>query len=443
MADERISRRTFVGVAAGLAALPLTGSFGEIGRRPSAARADGARVNAWLAEFDRIGRTAGGINRVAYTDADLAGREFTLALYRAAGLTPRIDPAGNIVARLDGLDATLKPIVVGSHIDSVTDGGNFDGPLGSFAAIELARSLREQGSRLRHPLEVVVWSNEEGGLVGSKLAVGDTGAMSLDSVARSGRTLREGIGIVGGDVSRLDEAIRPRGSAACYFELHIEQGGLLEQAGIPIGIVEGIIGLRWLQVTVEGMSNHAGTTPMDQRQDAVLAAAKFTVAVNDAVRGMPGRQVATIGQVIPEPNTRNVIAGRVSLSIDLRDLDAGKLASLVATFERLGREIGAATGTRIGMALQQASAPALADSRMMGWIASSATGLGLRAQRMPSGAGHDAQAMALIAPMGMIFVPSIGGISHSPKEYTTPQDVVHGVNVLFNAVLAADGALDA
>lgn len=441
MPTEGMSRRHFVGAAAGLAALPFVASGAAAGL-PAMPRSDGERVNRWLAQFDRIGRTAGGINRVAYTEADLAGRAFTMELYREAGLSPRIDAAGNIVARLDGTDPVLKPIVLGSHVDSVTDGGNYDGPLGSFAAIEVARSLREQGKRLRHPLEVVVWSNEEGGLVGSKLAVGDTAAMSLDSVARSGKTLREGIAYVGGDVSRLEESIRPRGSAACYFELHIEQGGLLDRAGIPIGVVEGIIGLRWLAVTIEGMSNHAGTTPMDQRQDAVLAAAKFTVAVNEAVRAMPGRQVATIGQVIPEPNTRNVIAGRVSLSIDARDLSSDVLATMVATFERIGREVAAATGTRITMQLQQSSAPALADPRMMGWIASSAAGLGLRAQRMPSGAGHDAQAMALIAPMGMIFVPSVGGISHSPQEYTRPEDIVRGVDVLFNAVLAADADLD-
>jgi N-carbamoyl-L-amino-acid hydrolase len=431
-----MKRRAFLQSAAAAAALPLT----SLRRPPAPLHVDGARLNAWLAAFDGIGRTAGGINRVAYSDADLAGRAFTLDLFREAGLAPRIDAAGNIVGRLEGADPSLPPILIGSHVDSVTDGGNFDGPLGSFAALEVARSLQEQGVRLRHPLEVVVWSNEEGGTIGSKLAVGDLAGVDLDAAARSGRTLREGIGLVGGNVERLAEAVRPAGSVACYIELHIEQGGLLERSGLQIGVVEGIVGLRWIDVTIDGFANHAGTTPMDQRRDAMLAAAKFTVAVNDAVRGEPGRQVATVGRLVAVPNTRNVIPGQVMLSIDLRDLEPATLARFAARFEQLGREIGAATGTTFSFADAVSSAPALADPRVMDWIEASAGLLGLSRRRMPSGAGHDAQEVARIAPVGMIFVPSVGGISHSPREFTKPEDVVNGADVLLNAVVAADRA---
>lgn len=406
--------------------------------RPAPLRVNGERLNGWLARFDSIGRTPGGINRVAYSEADLAGRAFTLDLFRQAGLVPRLDTAGNILARLEGSDPSLPPILIGSHVDSVTDGGNYDGPVGSFSAIEAARSLREQGVRLRHPVEVVVWQNEEGGTIGSKLAIGDLAAADLDKVARSGKTLREGLGIVGGDVSRLNEAVRKRGDLACYIELHIEQGGLLEQAGLQIGVVEGIVGLRWFEIAIEGFANHAGTTPMDQRRDAMLAAAKFTVAVNDAVRAEPGRQVATVGRLIPQPNTTNVIPGQVVLTVDLRDLDPAKLIRFTAVFERLGREIGAATGTTFGMKPLVHSEPALADPQVMGWIEAAAGLLGLTRRWMPSGAGHDAQEIARIAPMGMIFVPSVAGISHSPREYTKPEDVVHGADVLLNAVVAAD-----
>lgn len=427
-------RRHFMGQAAALAAVPF------IRMRPDRAplRVDGARLNGWLARFDAVGRTAGGINRVGYSEADLAGRSFTMDLFRQAGLSPRIDAAGNIIGRLEGTERGLPPIIIGSHVDSVTDGGNFDGPVGSFAAIEVARSLQEQGARLRHPLEVAVWSNEEGGVIGSKLAVGDHAAVDLDSVARSGRTIREGIGIVGGNVARLDDEVRPKGSAACYLELHIEQGGLLEQAGLQVGVVQGIIGLRWLEVTIEGFANHAGTTPMDQRRDAMLAAAKFTVAVHDAVRSEPGRQVATVGRVVPEPNTRNVIPGKVTLTVDLRDLDPAKLERFAGAFEQLGREIGAATGTTFAVRRVTSSAPALAAPHVMDWIDASAASLGLSRQRMLSGAGHDAQELSLIAPMGMIFIPSVGGISHSPREFSHPHDVVHGANVLLNSVVAAD-----
>src|SRR5207247_6800963 len=164
------------------------------------------------------------------------------------------------------------PIIIGSHIDSVTDGGNYDGSVGSFGAIEVARSLREQNVRLRRPLEVVLWQNEEGGTVGSALAAGALPSSDLDKTARSGKTIRDGIRIIGGDPERLAESVRKRGDVACYLELHIEQGARLDQSGINIGIVEGIVGLRWSEITIQGFANHAGTTPMDQRQDAMLAA---------------------------------------------------------------------------------------------------------------------------------------------------------------------------
>ena len=405
---------------------------------PAPLHVNGARLNGWLAKFDSIGRTPTGINRVAYSDADLAGRTFTLGLFREAGFTPRIDAAGNIFGRLEGTDRSLKPILIGSHVDSVTDGGNFDGPVGSFSGIEVARSLREQGVRLRHPVDVVVWSNEEGGTIGSKCAIGHITPADLDKVARSGKKIGEGIGLVGGNVARLSDAVLHKGDLTCYIELHIEQGGLLEKAGLQIGVVEGIVGLRWFEITVTGFSNHAGTTPMDQRQDAMLAAAKFAVAINEAVRSVPGRTVATVGRMTVTPNTTNVIPGQVVLTVDLRDLDQTKIEHFSGRFEQLGREIGTATGTTFTFNRTVDSAPAISDPQVMGWVDGAAAALGFTRQRMPSGAGHDAQEIAQIAPMAMIFVPSVGGISHSPREFTKPEDVVNGANVLLNTVLAAD-----
>jgi len=434
MTDSVLSRRAFVGQLAMVAAAPFART--QPGRAPL--RANGARVNGWLAKFDAIGRTAGGINRVAYSEADLAGRTFTLDLFRDAGLAPRIDAAGNIVGRLEGTEPSLAPILIGSHVDSVTDGGNYDGPVGSFGAIEVARSLREQGIGLRHPLEVAVWQNEEGGTIGSKLAIGELTDAGLDAVARSGKTLREGIGLVGGSVGKLAGAVRTRGSVHAYIELHIEQGGTLERSNLRIGTVTGIVGLRWLDVAIDGFANHAGTTPMDQRQDALLAAARFTVAVNDTVRAEAGRQVATVGRLVASPNTRNVIPGRIELTVDLRDLDPSKLDRLEARLRQLAVEIGRTSGTTFSVTQAVVSAPAMADTRMMEWIDQSATALGLPSQRMPSGAGHDAQEIAHIAPMAMIFVPSVGGISHSPREFTKAEDVANGVDVLLNAVVRAD-----
>ena len=440
-----MQRRAFLRQSAALAALPLLAPAAAHAARGTPVlraprRVNGARLNGWLARFDAVGRTPSGINRVAYSDADVAGRAFTLDLFRESGLAPRVDAAGNIVARVEGSARSLPPIVIGSHVDSVTDGGNYDGPVGAFGAIEVARSLREQGVRLRHPLEVVVWSNEEGGTIGSKCAIGAITPADLDKVARSGVTIRAGIARVGGDVARLGDVVRKRGDVACYIELHIEQGGLLEKAGLRIGVVEGIVGLRWLEVAITGFANHAGATPMDQRQDAMLAAARFTVAVNEAITSEPGRQVATVGRVDVTPNTTNVIPGRVVLTVDLRDLDMAKVERFNRRFEQIGREIGASTRTTFAFRTTVASEPAIADGRVMGWIEESAAALGLSRQRMASGAGHDAQEMARIAPMGMIFVPSVGGISHSPRELTKPEDVAHGADVLLNAVLAADRA---
>ena len=437
-----MKRRTFLGHAGALASMPLVMPY--LSHAFSAAapmRVNGARLNEWLTKFDSIGRTPTGINRVAYSEADLAGRAFTQQLLRDAGLTPRIDTAGNIYARLEGTDRTLAPILIGSHVDSVTDGGNFDGPVGSFGAIEVARTLRETNTRLRHPVDVVIWQNEEGGTTGSKTAIGEMNDVELAKVARSGKTIRDGIGIIGGDVSRLAESVKKPGDFACYIELHIEQGGLLEKAGKQIGVVQGIVGLRWFEVTIVGFANHAGATPMDQRQDAMLAAAKFTVAVNDAVRAEPGRQVATVGRMVVSPNTTNVIPGQVVMTVDLRDLDQQKIEHFTEVFERLAREIGAATKTTFAFKRLTDSRPAISDPQVMSWIESSATALGLSSQRMPSGAGHDAQELAHIAPMAMIFIPSVGGISHSPKEFSRAADIANGADVLLNAVMAADASL--
>ena len=436
-----MERRTFLQHAAAVAALPLDRRFAApFARWSEPLRVNAERLNGWLAAFDRIGRTSGGINRVAYSPADLEGRAFTRDLFTQVGMTARLDAAGNMWARTEGTTPGLAPIVIGSHIDSVTDGGNYDGPLGSFAAIEVAATLRARGIKLRHPLDVVVWQNEEGGTIGSKLTIGALSDADLDKVARSGKTIREGIGLIGGDATKLASAVKRRGDIACYIELHIEQGGLLEKAGRQVGVVEGIVGLRWFEVTITGFANHAGATPMDQRQDAMLAAAKFTVAVNEAVRGEPGRQVATVGRMVVSPNTTNVIPAQVVMTIDLRDLDQRKIDRFSERFQQLAREIGAATNTTFAFKTLVDSEPALADARVMSWVQSSVDSLGLSSQRMPSGAGHDAQEIARIAPMGMIFIPSVGGISHSPKEFSRPADCANGANVLLNAVLAADQA---
>lgn len=254
-------------------------------------------------------------------------------------------------------------------------------------------------------------------------------------------TTREGILALGGDPARLGEAARAKGGIAAYLEIHIEQGGVLEERGTPIGVVEGIVGIARWDVTVEGFANHAGTTPMRERRDALLAAAGVITAVNRIVTAMPGRQVGTVGRIKAEPGAVNVIPGRVEMSLELRDLDAEKIRTL---FERIRTEAGSIagrTGTKIGFAaVEERTMPALTDERIRKIIEEAAKELGLESYRMPSGAGHDAQSVARIAPIGMIFVPSVGGISHSPLEFSRAADIEKGVSVLLKALFKVDAA---
>lgn len=433
-----MNRREFGAAMLGAAAaglLPRGVSAGAF-----APRVNGARLNRQLGEMNRIGRTAGGINRVAYTDADREARAYVTGLMRAAGLETRVDAAGNIIGRRAGREASRKPILFGSHVDSVPDGGNFDGPVGTLGAIEVARTLAEQRVVTRHPLEVTVWQNEEGGLYGSRAVSGALPAGELANVSRSGKTIADGIRFLGGDPARLAEARRRPGDVAGYLELHIEQGGTLEREKVAIGVVEGIVGIGQWEVTITGFANHAGTTPMDRRQDALLAGARFVELVHRVARGTPGRQVGTVGRIQAFPGAPNVIPGRVVLTLELRDLDAAKIASLHARIRQEARQIGEATGTTFAYAELHANTPAPSDARVRALIAQAARGLGLSTRVMPSGAGHDAQAIATLGPMGMIFIPSVGGISHSPREFSRPEEITNGANVLLDTLLRLDDA---
>jgi N-carbamoyl-L-amino-acid hydrolase len=438
-----MNRREFgATLATGLLSASVGRSLGmttRIARR--APRIDGARLNRHLAELSRFGANPqGGVTRLAYSDADRQAREYVLGLMRDAKLDPRIDSAGNIIASRAGRDASRKPILFGSHIDSVPEGGNYDGNVGSMAAIEVAQSLGEQGITTKHPLEVVVWQNEEGGLYGSRGVSGQLTPDELQNVSRSGKTIADGISFLGGDPQRLVAARRAKGDIAGYLELHIEQGGNLERQRIDIGVVEGIVGIKQWEVTVTGFANHAGTTPMDQRHDALLAAARFVDAVNRTVTSIPGRQVGTVGRMQAFPGAPNVIPGQVVCTLELRDLDAAKVDSLYASIAAKATRIGGDTGTTFAFRLLHENVPAPSDPRVRALIADSARELGLTTKVMPSGAGHDAQAMATLAPMGMIFIPSIGGISHAPKEFSRPEDIVNGANVLLASLLRLDDA---
>jgi beta-ureidopropionase / N-carbamoyl-L-amino-acid hydrolase len=402
---------------------------------------NGERLLADLRELATIGATAeGGVNRPAYGDEDLAAREVVRQWMRAAGLAVRVDTAGNTFGRLPNLNDT-PPIVIGSHTDSVPDGGRFDGALGTLAALEVARTVARHGLTLRHPLEVVNFQNEEGGIIGSKAVAGRLGADELAQTAMSGYTIAEGIRRLGGEPDRLTEAVRVAGSIAAYVELHIEQGRILERAGADIGVVEGIVGISYWEVTFNGIAAHAGATPMADRHDALLAAARFVDAVNRTVVSLPGRHVGTIGRLTVFPGAPNVVPSRVTLTLELRDLDQQRIEALFAVVAREAERIAADTGTTVALRPTTAVTPAPTDARVRGAIVFAARLHGLRSLDMPSGAGHDAQNMAAIAPSGMFFVPSVDGISHSPREFTSDADVVKGANVLLGTVLRLDATM--
>jgi beta-ureidopropionase / N-carbamoyl-L-amino-acid hydrolase len=405
-------------------------------------RVNPARLQRTLEELSVFGRPPGGaftdgVSRFAYSDADVEGRKYAIQLMRDAALDPKVDAAGNIIGHRLGTDSSLKPILFGSHIDSVPSGGNFDGQLGSMAAIEIARTLNDHQVSTRHPLEIVLWSNEEGGTVGSEAAA--NGLSSEDLERRiNGIRIGDGIRKIGGDPARLADARRAPGSFECYLELHIEQGGNLDKAGIPIGVVEGIVCIDEYEVEIRGFANHAGTTPMPERRNALLGAAKLIELVQEVVTRDPGRQVGNVGHLEVFPNARNVVPGLVKHTIELRDLSAEKVAAMGEEIQRRAPDIARQTKTEISIRKTEHDAPAVATPAIQSQIEAVALGLGLKTMRLPSGAGHDAQNMAKLGPMGMIFVPSVGGISHSPKESTRWPDCANGANVLLQTVLRID-----
>jgi beta-ureidopropionase / N-carbamoyl-L-amino-acid hydrolase len=434
-----------LGAVGGLGALstglvrPGFGDFSDPRVSLDDLRVNGDRLNRHLTALAEFGKNPqGGVSRTAYSDADKQGRDYVMRLMRDARLDVALDTAGNIYGRRAGSDARRKPLMFGSHIDSVPEGGNYDGTVGSLGAIEVAQTLAERSVTTRHPIEVIIFQNEEGGTVGSRALISELHEKDLGLVARSGKTLRDGMTFIGANMGRLAEAGRKKGDIAAYVELHIEQGGTLEEEGLKIGIVEGIVGIGWWDVTIEGFSNHAGTTPMNRRKDAMLAAGRFIELVNRVATSESGRQVGTVGRIQALPGAPNVIPGRVVCSLEFRDLDSAKITALYERVKRESDAIAKATGTTFTFAETYLSKPALTSPRVQQVIAGAAKTLGLTTKTMPSGAGHDAQHVAMIAPAGMIFVPSVGGISHSPKEYSKPEDCVNGANALLQTVLAMD-----
>ena len=409
---------------------------------------DGARLWSTLQTLGRIGETPAGMDRIAFSPAEIEARAYVTGLLREAGLATRVDMAGNLIATRPGRESGLKPIAMGSHIDTVPMGGKFDGALGVIAAIEVVRTLADHGTETRHPLEVIAFTNEEGGrfhrgLFGSRAMAGLLVPEDLTVVDAEGKRLAEHLAAVGADKARIAEAVRPRGALAGYLEYHIEQGPELERAGKQIGVVTGITGRFVLEVDIQGTTNHAGTTPMDLRHDAMVAAAHVALVVQRLAAEEKACRVGTLGVVHVRPGAVNVIPGAAHLEAEFRDLEMSRLEDTERRFVAACARIAADTGTKIDVKRQEIVQAAPTAARYREIVEAVARGLGHSTMPVPSGAGHDAQAIAQICDIGMIFVPSRAGVSHAIEEFTPEDDCVRGANVLLATLLELDRSLDA
>jgi len=403
-----------------------------------APRIDGERLWSSLVETAQFGATSGGgVSRLALGTADKQARDWLAHDCAELGGRLTIDEVGNMFARFDGADATLDPIAMGSHLDTQPMGGRFDGILGVLGALEVLRTLKASGRQTRHPLLLVNWTNEEGArfspaMLGSGVHVG-----TFDVAYALNR--RDDVGVA--FAAALDQ-IGYRGPLAAgatrigaMFELHIEQGPVLEARNIPIGVVEGVQAIRWFEAKIAGRAAHAGSTPMSLRQDALVVAARLVLAVKDlAMRFVPG--LATVGILEAHPGSANVVPGAVRLTIDIRHPDDDELDRMEMVLRQLVPEL--ASVGQVELAETWRSPAVSFDPDCIAAVERAAGRAGLASHRMISGPGHDAAYVARIAPTAMIFVPCQGGVSHNEAEFATQRDCAQGAQVLLEAVLDYD-----
>lgn len=400
-------------------------------------RINQARLLAALDELAAIGRTEdGSCCRLALTDEDKAGRDLVVKRMRELGLEVRIDPIGNIFGRRAGRE-DIAPVMTGSHIDTVRTGGRFDGCLGVLGGLEVVRTLNGAGIATRRPLVVAVFTDEEGArfhpdMAGSLAYVGGLPLQELyDTRGIDGKRFEDELRRIG----YLGDAPIPLYRPHAYVELHIEQGPVLDIEGVTIGAVENLQGISWQEVTIVGQSNHAGTTPMRLRHDAGYCAAAIGHFLRQLARDMGGNQVATMGKVDLHPNLINVIAARAKVTVDLRNTDEALLKQAEQRFAGFLKQLAADEGVKIETRSLARFEPVIFDQGVADLIARTAQRLGHSCRPMTSGAGHDAQMIARIAPTAMIFVPSIRGISHNPAEDTKPEHLAAGADVLLHTLL--------
>lgn len=409
---------------------------------------DAGRLNGHLADLARFGATeTGGITRYALSPEEKATTETVATWMREAGLEVRRDAVGNLFGRLPG--KRLGPaILTGSHLDSVPNGGNYDGPAGVIAGLEAVRSLRQQGLVPELPIEVACFMGEEGsrfsyGLLGSSVLAGTFPYAEVESIRdQEGVSLAEALREYGGDPEALPSAAAPGGAYAAYVELHIEQSGVLESRGLPVGIVSGIAGMRELRGVIRGRAEHAGACPMDLRRDPMPAAAEVILEAERAARESGPTTRATVGFITAQPGASNVIPADVTLTFDIRDLDAARRDACVERVKAAFAAICQRRGLTYELHLEHTSVPIHCDAGVMQSMEAAARHLGLEPTQLPSGAVHDGANIASLCPVGMIFVRSRDGLSHCPQEYTSPEDLAAGTRLLAETLWRlANGAI--
>ena len=383
----------------------------------------------------------GSVCRRGFTKADCEGRQRVARWMEEAGLSIRVDAAGNLIGRWDGEEPGLPALVTGSHIDTVPTGGHFDGALGVLAGLDVVRTLKASGRRLRHPLEVIAFADEESTMVGCKGMAGTASFDPADYTTSNGEPIAVNLERIGGHWPSLASARRDDESIAAFLELHVEQGSVLESRGDAIGVVDGVVGQRRFSIRITGQANHAGTTPMDLRKDALVTAAEVVLAIETLAIRHPGDPVATVGRLQVWPNAANVVPGSVEMTVDLRDLSPQVLEELVDGLMQNLETIGERRQCSIAIEPQFEVAPTPADALVIEAVAASAAELGFSYSHLPSRASHDAQELGRRWPMGMIFVPSRGGLSHSAAEFTSAEQCRSGTAVLLKALLRLDQML--
>jgi len=407
-------------------------------------RVNGERLWSTIIETSRFGGTpGGGVTRLTLSDADREVRDWFVAQCRALGCVVTVDEVGNIFARRAGRDNTRPPIAFGSHLDTQPSGGKFDGIAGVLSGLEVMRTLSENDVVTDSPLELIDWTNEEGSrFAPTMIASGAFSGIYTTGYAhglkdRQGNTFRgelERIGYLGD---------RPAGDhrPAAYFELHIEQGPILDQEHVTIGVVTGAQGQRWYDVTVTGRDSHAGATPMPTRKDAMLACARVTEGVSQVALSHPPAGMGTVGLVEVRPNSRNVIPGRVFFTVDLRHPDGAVLNRMHEEYTALVSRVAAGTRTDIKSECVMDLPPTRFDVRCVAMVRGVAERPGYSHRDIVSGPGHDAVNVARVLPAAMVFVPCIGGVSHNEAEAARPDELAAGANVLLHAILECDRSL--